>query len=275
MMTQPIKPSNPSFSLGPTIKFKGWSLSKLNNSLIGRLHRSNDGKLKLKNCIEETKQLLKLPDNSLLGILQESNTGAFEIALWNSLRPKDIDVLFWDSIAYDWANDISKQLKLPSVNIIKEEYGGFPNLNEESFQNDVVFTWNRPTSGVRLSDAEWIPYDREGLTICDAISAVFAYEIDWVKIDILSFSWQKALSSEVAHGMLVLSPNAIKRINEHDPKWPMPKLFNLKKDRKLNFDIFNGLTVNTPSLLLVEDWLAIICWSKSNGGMDFLLQKTQ
>ena len=253
MTTQPIKPSNPSFSSGSTAKFKGWSLSKLNNSLIGRSHRSNDGRLKLKKCIEETKQLLKLPDNFLLGILLGSNTGAFEITLWNLLGPKDHDVLVWYSFGDDWANDISKQLKLPNVNIIKEEYGDIPNLNEVSFQNDVVFTWNGTTSGVCLPDSEWIPYDREGLTICDATSAVFAYEIDWVKIDILSFSWQKALCGEGVHGMLVLSPNVIKRINEHAPKWPMPKLFNLKKDGKLNFDIFNGLTVNTPSLLLVED----------------------
>ena len=273
-MTEQVKPLNPSFSSGPTAKFKGWSLSELNNSLIGRSHRSSDGKLKLKKCIEETKQLLKLPDDFLLGILPGSNTGTFEIALWNSVGIKDIDVLVWDSFGNDWANDISKQLKLPNVNIIKEEYGSLPDLNKVNFQNDVVFTWNRTTSGVCLPNAVWIHYNREGLTICDATSAVFAYEIDWAKIDILTFSWQKALGGEGAHGMLVLSPNAIKRINEHEPEWPMPKLFNLKKDGKLNFDIFNGLTVNTPSLLLVEDWLVIICWSNSNGGMDFLLQKT-
>ena len=217
-MTEPIKPLNPSFSSGPTAKFKGWSLSELNNSLIGRSHRSSDGKLKLKKCIEETKQLLKLPDAFLLGILPGSNTGAFEIALWNSLGIKDIDVLVWDSFGNDWANDISKQLKLPNVNIIKEEYGSLPDLNKVNFQNDVVFTWNGTTSGVCLPNADWIPYNREGLTICDATSAVFAYEIDWTKIDILTFSWQKALGGEGAHGMLVLSPNAVKRINNYEPK---------------------------------------------------------
>ena len=274
-MIEPIKPLNPSFSSGPTAKFKGWSLSELNNSLIGRSHRSSDGKLKLKKCIEETKQLLKLPNDFLLGILPGSNTGAFEIALWNSLGIKDIDVLVWDSFGNDWANDISEQLKLTNLNIIKEEYGSLPDLNKVNFQNDVVFTWNGTTSGVCLPNADWIPYNRQGLTICDATSAVFAYEIDWTKIDILTFSWQKALGGEGAHGMLVLSPKAVKRINNYEPKWPMPKLFNLKKDGKLNLQIFNGLTINTPSLLLVEDWLSIIKWAISNGGMDFLKQKTQ
>ena len=274
-MTEPVKPLNPSFSSGPTAKFKGWSLSELNNSLIGRSHRSSDGKLKLKKCIEETKQLLKLPNDFLLGIFPGSNTGAFEIALWNSLGIKDIDVLVWDSFGNDWANDISKQLKLPNVNIIKEEYGSLPDLNKVNFQNDVVFTWNGTTSGVCLPNADWIPYNREGLTICDATSAVFAMEIDYKKCDVITWSWQKVLGGEAAHGMIALSPRAVERLENYIPTWPIPKAFRIANNKKLLKGLFEGSTINTPSMICVEDAIDSLKWVEKIGGLKMLLERSK
>ena len=274
-MIYPNIPQNPNFSSGPCAKYKNWSLDKLSGALIGRSHRSKNGKKKLKICIEDTKSLLNLPSNYLLGILPGSNTGAFEIALWNFLGSRQVDILAWESFGYDWVNDIINELKLSETNVLKAEYGLIPDYKKVNFKNDVVFTWNGTTSGVCLPNANWIENDREGLTICDGTSAIFAVDIDWQKIDIFTFSWQKALGGEGAHGMIVLSPRAVDHINKFTPSWPMPKLFNLKKNNKLNLGIFEGLTINTPSMLVVEDWLTIIDWANSNGGLEYLKLKTK
>ena len=274
-MTYPNIPQNPNFSSGPCAKYKNWSLDKLSGALIGRSHRSKNGKKKLKICIEDTKSLLNLPSNYLLGILPGSNTGAFEIALWNFLGSRQVDILAWESFGYDWVNDIINELKLSETNVLKAEYGLIPDYKKVNFKNDVVFTWNGTTSGVCLPNANWIENDREGLTICDGTSAIFAVDIDWQKIDIFTFSWQKALGGEGAHGMIILSPRAVDHINKFTPSWPMPKLFNLKKNNKLNLGIFEGLTINTPSMLVVEDWLTIIDWANSNGGLEYLKLKTK
>ena len=274
-MTYPNIPQNPNFSSGPCAKYKNWSLDKLSGALIGRSHRSKNGKKKLKLCIEETKSLLNLPSEYLLGILPGSNTGAFEIALWNFLGSRQVDILAWESFGYDWVNDITHQLKLSETKVLKAEYGLLPDYKKVNFKNDVVFTWNGTTSGVCLPNANWIENDREGLTICDGTSAIFAVDIDWQKIDIFTFSWQKALGGEGAHGMIILSPRAVDHINKFTPSWPMPKLFNLKKNNKLNLGIFEGLTINTPSMLVVEDWLTIIHWANSKGGLEYLKLKTK
>ena len=274
-MIYPNIPQNPNFSSGPCAKYKNWSLDKLSGALIGRSHRSKNGKKKLKICIEETKSLLNLPSEYLLGILPGSNTGAFEIALWNFLGSRQVDILAWESFGYDWVNDITNQLKLSETKVLKAEYGLIPDYKKVNFKNDVVFTWNGTTSGVCLPNANWIENDREGLTICDGTSAIFAVDIDWKKIDIFTFSWQKALGGEGAHGMIILSPRAVDHINKFTPSWPMPKLFNLKKNNKLNLGIFEGLTINTPSMLVVEDWLTIIDWANSNGGLEYLKLKTK
>ena len=274
-MTYPNIPQNPNFSSGPCAKYKNWSLDKLSGALIGRSHRSKSGKKKLKLCIEETKSLLNLPSEYLLGILPGSNTGAFEIALWNFLGSRQVDILAWESFGYDWVNDITHQLKLSETKVLKAEYGLLPDYKKVNFKNDVVFTWNGTTSGVCLPNANWIENDREGLTICDGTSAIFAVDIDWQKIDIFTFSWQKALGGEGAHGMIILSPRAVDHINKFTPSWPMPKLFNLKKNNKLNLGIFEGLTINTPSMLVVEDWLTIIHWANSKGGLEYLKLKTK
>ena len=274
-MTYPNIPQNPNFSSGPCAKYKNWSLDKLSGALIGRSHRSKNGKKKLKICIEETKSLLNLPSDYLLGILPGSNTGAFEIALWNFLGLRQVDILAWESFGYDWVNDITNQLKLSKTKVLKAEYGLIPDYKKVNFKNDVVFTWNGTTSGVCLPNANWIENDREGLTICDGTSAIFAVDIDWQKIDIFTFSWQKALGGEGAHGMIILSPRAVDHINKFTPSWPIPKLFNLKKNNKLNLGIFEGLTINTPSMLVVEDWLTIIDWANSNGGLEYLKLKTK
>ncbi len=274
-MKYPNIPQNPNFSSGPCAKYKNWSLNKLSSALLGRSHRSKNGKVKLKKCIEKTKSLLNLPSEYLLGILPGSNTGAFEIALWNFLGSRQVDILAWESFGYDWVNDITNQLKLSETRVFKAEYGQIPDFEKVNFKNDVIFTWNGTTSGVCLPDAHWIENHREGLTICDGTSAIFAVDIDWSKIDIFTFSWQKALGGEGAHGMIILSPRAIDHINKFTPSWPMPKLFNLKKNNKLNLGIFEGLTINTPSMLAVEDWLTIIDWANSNGGLDYLKLKTK
>ena len=274
-MNYPKIPNNPNFSSGPCSKYNGWSINNLGNSFLGRSHRSKEGILRLKNAINETGALLNLPKDYILGIVPGSDTGALEIALWNILGPRGVDILAWDSFGSDWVNDIIHQLSLPNTRVLKAEYGFIPNLKSVNFSNDVVFTWNGTTSGVCVPNADWIDKYREGLTICDATSAVFAMDINWEKIDVASFSWQKALGGEAAHGMLVLSPRAIKRINEYTPKWPVPKLFNLKKKGKLDLGIFEGLTINTPSMLAVEEWTNITKWANSKGGLNFLQEKTK
>ena len=273
-MKLPISPLNPNFSSGPCAKHRDWSLDKIKLDTIGRSHRSTIGKNQLKLCIEETKKLLNLPKNYLLGILPGSDTGAFEIALWNVLGLRKIDILAWESFGYDWVNDITNELKLSDSRVFQAPYGNIPDFKQINFENDVVFTWNGTTSGVSLPNTSWIDPLREGLTICDATSAIFTIDIDWSKIDILTFSWQKALGGEGGHGMIVLSPRAVSHIDNYKPSWPIPKLFNLKKNNKINLGIFDGLTINTPSMIAVEEWLSIIEWARSNGGLNYLKSKT-
>ena len=273
-MKLPILPLNPNFSSGPCAKHRDWSLDKIKLDTIGRSHRSTIGKNQLKLCIDETKKLLNLPKDYLLGILPGSDTGAFEIALWNVLGLRKIDILAWESFGYDWVNDITNELKLSDSRVFQAPYGNIPDFKQINFENDVVFTWNGTTSGVSLPNTSWIDPLREGLTICDATSAIFTIDIDWSKIDILTFSWQKALGGEGGHGMIVLSPRAVSHIDNYKPSWPIPKLFNLKKNNKINFGIFDGLTINTPSMIAVEEWLSIIEWARSNGGLHYLKSKT-
>ena len=273
-MKLPILPLNPNFSSGPCAKHRDWSLDKIKLDTIGRSHRSTIGKNQLKLCIDETKKLLNLPKDYLLGILPGSDTGAFEIALWNVLGLRKIDILAWESFGYDWVNDITNELKLSDSRVFQAPYGNIPDFKQINFENDVVFTWNGTTSGVCLPNTSWIDPLREGLTICDATSAIFTIDIDWSKIDILTFSWQKALGGEGGHGMIVLSPRAVSHIDNYKPSWPIPKLFNLKKNNKINLGIFDGLTINTPSMIAVEEWLSIIEWARSNGGLNYLKSKT-
>ena len=273
-MKKLVKPQNQYFSSGPCAKFSTWNANILSNALIGRSHRSKEGRIILKSVIQNTKRILQIPDDYILAIVPGSDTGAIEIALWNLLGPKGVDVLAWDSFGLDWVNDVVNQLKLLDVNVLESGYGKIPNLENVNFKRDVVFTWNGTTSGVCIPNVNWIDKMREGLTICDATSAVFAMDIDWDCVDVTTFSWQKALGGEAAHGMIILSPRAVKRINSFTPSWPIPKLFNLKKNGKLNQEIFEGLTINTPSMLAIEDWIAALKWVDKNGGLKVLQKKS-
>ena len=255
---------NPNFSSGPCSKRPLWNLDALKDAAVGRSHRAALGKEKLGKAITETKRILGIPEEYLVGIMAGSDTGAFEAAMWNVLGPRPITVLAWESFSEGWATDISKQLKLnPSV--VKADYGKIPDLKNIDWATDVVFVANGTTSGVMVPDWDWIPADRQGLSLCDATSAVFAMEIDWSKIDILTFSWQKCLGGEAAHGMLVLSPRAVERIESYDPSWPLPKIFRIKKAGKVDRSIFAGDTINTPSMLCVEDYLDALQWADGIG----------
>ncbi len=265
-----IKPKNPNFSSGPCSKRPGWDISVLKNSQTGRSHRSKECKKKLKEVIVKSKQILKLPDSYNLAIMPGSNTGALEAAMWSLLGYKGVDVLAWENFGNDWAIDILKQLKIGNVNSHKADYGKLPDLNKVNFNNDVIFVWNGTTSGVCVPDAKWIPDNREGLTICDATSAIFAMDIDFNKLDVITWSWQKVLGGEAAHGMLALSPRAIKRLETYTPRWPIPKLFRISNNKKLIKGIFEGSTINTPSMICVEDVLDSLGWVESIGGTDEL-----
>ena len=265
-----IKPKNPNFSSGPCPKRPGWDISVLKNSQTGRSHRSKECKKKLKEVIVKSKQVLKLPDSYNLAIMPGSNTGALEAAMWSLLGYKGVDVLAWENFGNDWAIDILKQLKIGNVNSHKADYGKLPDLNKVNFNNDVIFVWNGTTSGVCVPDAKWIPDNREGLTICDATSAIFAMDIDFNKLDVITWSWQKVLGGEAAHGMLALSPRAIKRLETYTPRWPIPKLFRISNNKKLIKGIFEGSTINTPSMICVEDVLDSLNWVESIGGTDEL-----
>ena len=265
-----IKPKNPNFSSGPCSKRPGWDISVLKNSQTGRSHRSKECKKKLKEVIVKSKQILKLPDSYNLAIMPGSNTGALEAAMWSLLGYKGVDVLAWENFGNDWAIDILKQLKIGNVNNHKADYGKLPDLNKVNFNNDVIFVWNGTTSGVCVPDAKWIPDNREGLTICDATSAIFAMDIDFNKLDVITWSWQKVLGGEAAHGMLALSPRAIKRLETYTPQWPIPKLFRISNNKKLIKGIFEGSTINTPSMICVEDALDSLSWVESIGGTDEL-----
>ena len=275
-MTRPlVKPIRPEFSSGPCAKRPGWSLNILKESSLGRSHRHKVCKNKLTEVIDLTKSILKVPDDYLVGIVPGSDTGAIEIAMWNLLGLKPVTMLVWDSFGADWAKDIQLELKLKDLDIIKEDYGKLPNLNSFDFNGDIVFNWNGTTAGVRVPNGDWIKNSRDGLTICDATSAAFAMDIDWSKLDVGTFSWQKSLGGEAGHGMIILSPKAVDRINTYNPNWPIPKLFQLKKNNKINLDIFSGSTINTPSMMCVEDFLDVLIWSEEIGGVEELIRRSE
>ncbi len=267
-----IKPSNPYFSSGPCSKRPGWNIDNLKNSSIGRSHRSPECKNKLNDVIIKSKKILNIPDSYVLGIMPASDTGALEAALWSLLGFTGVDVLAWENFGNDWVIDIIEQLKIKNVNKHSANYGKIPNLRNINFANDVVFTWNGTTSGVCVPNADWIPNDRKGLTICDATSAVFAMNIEFDKLDVITWSWQKVLGGEAAHGMLALSPRAIKRLEEYSPKWPIPKIFRISNKNKVIKGIFEGSTINTPSMICVEDALDSLNWVESIGGNNELIK---
>ena len=264
---------NPNFSSGPCSKRPAWNIDVLKGAPVGRSHRSALGKERLIKAINETRNILKIPSDYLVGILPASDTGAFECAMWSLLGPKPVTVLVWESFSEGWATDVNKQLKLNPM-IIKADYGKIPDLSKVDWKTDVVFVANGTTSGVRIPDWNWIPANREGLSLCDATSYAFANEIDWSKIDVLTFSWQKCLGGEGAHGILVLSPRACDRIASYDPPWPMPKIFRMKKAGKVDGAIFQGDTINTPSMLCVEDYLDALQWAK-NIGLKGLIERSK
>jgi len=268
------KPGQPSFSSGPCPKRPQWSLNVLDDALIGRSHRSKAGKAKLAAAIKETRDVLGVPHDYLIGIVAGSDTGAVEMALWNLLGARGVDVLAWESFGRDWVTDVIDILAIPDARQLVADYGELPDLGAVDFSRDVVFVWNGTTSGVKLPHADWIPDDRAGLAICDATSAAYAMPLPWPKLDVVTFSWQKVLGGEGGHGMLILSPRAVARIESYVPPRPLPKLFRLTKKGKLDAEIFSGATINTPSLLCVEDYLDALRWARDIGGLDTLVRRS-
>ena len=268
-----LRPERPFFSSGPTAKFPGWSLDTLKTESLGRSHRSSVGKARLKYAIDLSRELLGVPDDYLVGIMPGSDTGALECAMWTMLGAGPATVAAWESFGNVWIQDAVKQLKLPDLQVLDAPYGEIPDLNSIPQENDVVFTWNGTTSGARIPNTDWLASDRKGITINDATSAVFAQEMDWAKLDATTYSWQKVMGSEAQHGMLILSPKAVERIESYDPEWPLPKLFRLKKGGKLNTAIFEGATINTPSMLATEDYIAALEWAKSIGGLPAMIER--
>jgi phosphoserine aminotransferase len=269
------RPKIINFSSGPCAKRPGWTLSALDKAVLGRSHRSKAGKAKLEEAIELSKAVLGLPPGYRLGIVAGSDTGAVEMALWTLLGQRPVDLLAWESFGKDWVTDVTKQLKLPGTRAFTADYGELPDLGQVDFAHDVVFTWNGTTSGVRVPNGDWIADDRQGLTICDATSAVFAMDIPWSKIDVATWSWQKVLGGEAAHGILVLSPRAVERLESYKPAWPLPKLYRMTKDGKLVEGIFKGETINTPSMLAVEDAIDGLKWAQGIGGLPALIQRSE
>ncbi|WP_294535196.1 phosphoserine transaminase [uncultured Rhodoblastus sp.] len=268
-----VLPKNPNFSSGPCAKRPGWSLEGLKDAPLGRSHRAKVGKAKLKLAIDLTREVLQVPETYRIGIVPASDTGAVEMAMWSLLGPRGVEALAWESFGEGWVTDIVKQLKLKDARVVKAAYGDIPDLSSVNFDHDVIFTWNGTTSGVRVPNAGWIPADRKGLTIADATSAAFAQRLDWPKLDVATFSWQKALGGEGAHGVLILSPRAVERLQTYAPPWPLPKIFRLTQGGKLIEGIFEGETINTPSMLCVEDYIDALNWGKSIGGLDALIAR--
>jgi len=265
-----VRPACANFSSGPCAKPPGWSPEKLKDAVVGRSHRSSLGKARLKKAIDLTRQVLEVPANYKIGIVPASDTGAVEMALWSLLGQRPVDMVAWESFGEGWVSDVLKQLKLKDARKFIAPYGELPDLSQINFAHDVVFTWNGTTSGVRVPNAEWIPANRDGLTICDATSSAFAQDMDFTKLDVVTFSWQKVLGGEGAHGVLILSPRAVARLESYTPAWPMPKIFRLTSGGKLIEGIFEGETINTPSMLCVEDYIVSLEWAKSIGGLKAL-----
>ncbi len=270
-----VRPQNPCFSSGPCAKRPGWNLAALDDAVLGRSHRSSPGKARLKEIIERSRAILGVPDDYRIGIVPASDTGAVEMALWSLLGPRGVDMLSWESFGAGWVTDVIKQLGLEDVRELSAEYGALPDLTRVDPNRDVVFTWNGTTSGVRVPDGDWIADDREGLTICDATSAVFAMKLPWDKLDVVTYSWQKVMGGEAAHGMLILGPRAVERLQTHSPAWPMPKIFRLTSGGKLNEGIFRGETINTPSMLCVEDAIDGLKWGEQIGGLNALIARSE
>lgn len=275
-MNKPInKPQNPNFSSGPCAKRPGWSYQVLESALVGRSHRSKPGKARLQEVIELSKQILGIPDDYRLGIVPASDTGAVEMVMWSMLGPRGVDMLAWESFGAGWATDVQKQLKLEDCRTLTSDYGMIPDLTQVDWSNDVVFTWNGTTSGACIPNGDWIDDDRAGLAICDATSGAFAMELPWSKLDVVTWSWQKVLGGEAAHGMLALSPRAVERLESYTPPRPLPKIFRMTKGGKLIEGIFEGSTINTPSMICVEDAIDGLKWSESIGGLPKLIQRSQ
>lgn len=268
-----VRPNNPNFSSGPCAKRPGWTVEALSNAPVGRSHRAKIGKSKLAQAIELTREVLEVPADYRIGIVPASDTGAVEMALWSLLGARGIDMLAWESFGSGWVTDVVKQLKLADVRKLEASYGELPDLTKVDFDRDVVFTWNGTTSGVRVPNADFIPETRKGLTICDATSAAFAQKLDFSKLDVVTFSWQKVLGGEGAHGVLILGPRAVERLETYTPQWPLPKIFRMTKGGKLIEGIFEGATINTPSMLCVEDYLDALQWAKSIGGLRALMKR--
>ena len=264
------RPVDPRFSAGPTKKRPGWTLDVLKGAALGRSHRSDIGKAKLKEVIDLTREVLEVPKDYKIAIVPASDTGAVEMAMWSMLGPKGVDVAAWENFGNAWIIDTKNQLPLEDLRILEADYGKLPPLDLYTGDRDLVFTWNGTTAGVRVPNADFIPDDREGITICDATSAVFAQQLDWKKLDVVTYSWQKNMGGEAAHGMIILSPHAVNRLENYTPPWPLPKIFRMTSNGKLNEALFEGSTINTPSLLCAEDHLDALKWVKNNGGLQFM-----
>jgi len=274
MSTPALRPNNPNFSSGPCAKPPGWSLDALKGASLGRSHRSSVGKAKLQEAIDLTRKVLAVPADYRIGIVAASDTGAVEMAMWSMLGARGTTVLAWENFSQDWAIDAREQLKLPNLTVMEAAYGVLPDLSKVNFDDDVVFAWNGTTSGVRVPDGNWIPANRKGLTICDATSAAFAMDLPWDKLDVTTYSWQKVLGGEAQHGIIILSPRAVERLESYTPAWPLPKLFRMTSGGKLTEGIFKGETINTPSMLCVEDVIYSLKWADTLGGVKGLIARS-
>lgn len=276
LTTKPTtKPHSPNFSSGPTTKHKDWSFDDLKSALLGRSHRSGPAKKRLKEALDLMREILQLPDDYHIGILPASDTGAFEAAMWTMLGQRGVDIFAWENFGKNWVLDAVNELKLTDLRIFEADYGLLPDLSKADMARDIIFTWNGTTGGVAVPDGDWIDDTREGLTLCDATSAVFAYDMPWDKLDVTTFSWQKVLGGEAQHGVMILSPRAVERLNNYTPPWPVPILFRLKNNGAFNHKVFEGNTINTPSMMCVEDAISILKWTKKIGGLDALIQRSK